>query len=1201
VKARYLAFILVLALSLFLLAVSSLSIWSTPLLAFNATPNTVYLNWTNGYQSNVTVASNNTNTLTKTSNITIEIYNATNSFAWNYSQFNNYASCLGNTNFLIVGNATTYGNVTGPINGSNTTYNSANFTLIYDPSTGIHPCSPGRYWIGNLTIANYTNSTEQVNVSVVLDIPISQNSSNNPLNNATGFGSFGYSTMPANATQYQSYFFNATSSGEAYVRNATSVLINLTGWPSSQDVDMFLFDNSGNLKAKSINKNASEQIIYSFLPSTSQMWEIRVYGNTSNTSGITYSGQILFNTLNMTNASNTAQKISLLNFTSAFGTSMNATNMSAINATLINEGNINLTNVAESIDLYHVERFAMSGNQNISVVVPNPDVASKLKISLNWTGASNYSFDVYKPDGTLAISSKNKYAYANITGAMQEEYNETTDISSGGYWRVSIKNNTAVANDVYTLTSMAYVNGSKWISTNFTNFNFNSIGLTNSTYTIQYNMTVQNDTLNGKYEGYVKYRDDSGSILRIPIEILANTSSLIVNNSFQSSTVTLNENAGANITRVLNITYNNTGSLPISLSNTNSSGILNLSSSNNNITFTYSAPSTIPANSSGTINVTISINTTLTGDVPGNYDGWIFLTANGSHPSSTFNLTLRVSLSNTLTVTLLGVTANGGGNTTRNSTAESVLVGFDISYINGTILENPLAVTVSNITSGWLSNINVTQIITLTSASNYSTATPVYCTSGCGGSGFFGNNHYYVNATVPANSNGGIYDMGLTLSYIRSGITFTGSGLGSTTGKYLVINNSGLYMSYTNSTDFNIQPTNTTNFYVNVTNYGPVDSNASLNSINFTELCPDYSIAGAIANAYPAGCIISNYASADARYNITVPANSSCIFWWTITAASIGNASTCTANVKGDGTFFNPNGLTVSGFVQSVSSATATTTTTTTTTNTPTTTNTEGMSFVVYQSLVAVQQNSSNYTDVRIQNTGNLTLNVSFSINGINSTWYTINDTSSRLLYRNLFAGYRANFAVGSAEVGDYQGAYSVFTGDQRFNQSFTLRVIPAPATQLEINSTLAQYKLNMTDLENQINQSRQGNMNVTLAEKTLADLKSKITQAQNYINTGDYFSANMLFTDIKNLINQTKTELATASEIGKQESRKQMFIYAGIGAAVLLIGIAAYLFWPTKGTNKMMFKGLKPKEPKEKEKEKDFDKLKEKYKDKEE
>jgi tetrahydromethanopterin S-methyltransferase subunit G len=1191
VKARYLAFILILALSLFFLVKPSLSIWSTPLLAFNATPNTVYLNWTSNYQTNVTITSNDTNSATNTSNITIEIYNTTSSLTWNYSQFNSYPSCLNSTNYLIVGNAITYGNVSGPINGSNITYNNVNFTLIYDLSTSIHPCSPGRYWLGNLTIGNYTNSTEQTYLSVILDIPISQNSSNNPLNNVTGLGSFGYSKMPANATQYQSYFFNATSSGDAYIRNATSVLINLTGWPSSQDVDLFLFDNSGNLKAKSINKNTNEEAVYGYLPSANQMWEIRVYGNSSNTSGITYYGQIVFNTLNMTNASDTSQRIDLLNFTSAFGTSMNVSNISTINLTLKNEGNINLTNVAESKYLYHVEKFVLSGNQNISIIVPNSTVASKLKVTLNWTGASNYSFDVYKSDGSLAMTSKNKHNSANMTGAMQEEYNETTSIGNGGYWRVNVKNNTNVTNDVYTLTALVYVNASEWISSNFTNFNFNTIELTNSTDTIQYNMTVPNDMLDGKYEGYIQFKDNAGSTLRVPVEVSTRTASLIVNNSFQSSTVTLNENINATLTKVLDITYNNTGSFPISISHTNSSGLLYLS--NNNISFTYDAPSTIPANSSGTINITININTTNTSDTVGTYEGWIFLNANESLPSSNFNLTLRVNLSKTLTVTFLGVKTYADSNTTRNSSAESVLLGFDISYINGTGLDNPYAINATNITS-WLNNINITTYnITLTDMTNYTSVSPIYS----GGVDYgFGANHYYVNGTVPENSLGGTYDMGLTVNYSKGGNVFSGSGLGSTTGKYLIINNSGLYMTYTNVSSVTLPSNNITRSYVNITNYGPVDSNASLTTINFTASCSSYyTISGADSSiSGPSGCT-ATYSSTANTYNVKIPANSTCILWWIITASNIDSDSTCSGSIQGDGLWFNPQGISYSVTVQSntTTSSSTDTTTTTTTTNTPTTTNTESMSFTVYQPLVTVQQNSSNYTDVRIQNTGNLTLNASFSISGINSAWYTINDTSSRLLFRNSYAGYRIYFAVGNVEVGDYQGYYSFFTGDQRLNQSFTLRILPALAKQIEINDTLAQYKFNMTDLEIELNQSRDKNLNITLAEQKFAELKAAIAEADGYIASGDYFNANKLLESIKDLINQTKTELSNAKVIGKQESRKQIFIYTGIVVGVVVIAAVAYLFWPTRGSKKgLSLKSLNPAE-----KERDFEKLKDKYK----
>ena len=709
-KIKYILPLFVILVSLFFLIKPSLSAWSSTVI-FNATPDTVYLNWTNAYQSNVTVISNNTINIT-----TISIYNSTNSFTWNYTQFNNFASCLNNTIYLVIRNDTAYSNTSGPINGSSTDTNNVSFIVVYDTNSSIHPCSPGRYLLRDLSVGN---STEQANINIILDIPLSGNSTNNPLSNSTGFGSFGPSLMPANATSYHSYFFNATSSSDSYIKNATSVLINLTGWPSSQDVDLFLFNSSGYLMAKSINKNTSEQIVYSYLPTSNQMWEIRVYGNSSNVSGITYYGQIIFNTLNVTNASDTDQRMDLLNFTSAFGSAMNATNVSTINISLKNEGYINLTNVVESHDLYHVQRFVSSGNRSIFIFVPNSTIASKLKVSLNWTGASNYSFDVYKPDGTLAMYSRNKHSFANITTSSEEEYNETTSIGDGGLWRVEITNNTNVTG-TYTLTSMFYVDSSEWISSNFTAHNFNT---TYSNYTVQYNLTVQNDTLDGKYEGYVQYRDNRGSILRVPIDVNVTTPSLMLNNSFQSSTVTLNENIGKNVTRTLNITYNNTGSFPITISAGSSA---NLSLSNKNISFTYSAPASIPAKSNGTINITIPINTSITGDTPGNYDGWISLNATDSHPSASFNLAIRLSLSSTLTVDFLGVKTYADTNTTRNSSAESVLFGFDVNYVGGSSLEEPLALNSSNITSIWLSNLNVSKTITLTNITNYTTTTPIY-------------------------------------------------------------------------------------------------------------------------------------------------------------------------------------------------------------------------------------------------------------------------------------------------------------------------------------------------------------------------------------------------------------------------------------------------------------------------------------------
>ena len=415
-------------------------------------------------------------------------------------------------------------------------------------------------------------------------------------------------------------------------------------------------------------------------------------------------------------------------------------------------------------------------------------------------------------------------------------------------------------------------------------------------------------------------------------------------------------------------------------------------------------------------------------------------------------------------------------------------------------------------------------------------------------------------------------------------------------------------MSYTNASSFSLQITNTTRFHVNITNYGPVDSNATLNTINFTETCADYNISGATGSVSGAGCV-ATYSSTANIYNVTVPPNgSSCMVWWTITAGSTGTGSACTGYVKGGGTWFNPTGLGVTITVGTSSSST--TTSTSSTAATPTTTS--NMEFTTAEILMLVQQNSSNYTDVGIKNTGTKSLDITFSVEGIDSSWYALNATS-KLIGSGFMAGFRVTFDIGSEEVKNYAGTYKAVSTGKTITKNFTLRVTPAPSTQIEINDTLAQYKLNLTELEKELNQTKEENVNVTIAEQKLAELKSKIAEAENYIEQGDYFSASQLLNSIKNLIDDTKNELSKAKEIIAQKKSRLIWIYAGIGAAVVVVGVVAYLFWPSKGgfhpkkgfafkEKKITFGGLKPLEKESKkssgiEMKGTFEKIKERFK----
>jgi hypothetical protein len=1118
---------------------------------FSVSPESVFINWTNNYNASITITANSTGPY-NTTNITLEIVNTT-TFLANYSQTPGATGCSADNFHLFVQNSTGYGNIIGPLNGTST-YNSSDVTLI--PST--LNCRAGRYTIQNLMIRNDTNSTENLNITVTLDIPFST-SLPESLNSATGIGGFD-GIMPPNATTYHSYYFNATSSSDAQIPNITSVAISMSGWAPDQDVDLFLFDDSG-LKAKSINKGTSEWLVYNFLPSSAAMWEIRIYGNSTNSSGIPYTGSIVFSSLNVTNASDTGQQISLINFTSTFGSALNATNTSTVNLLLKNEGSINLTSVSETKELYYIQRFGGAGSKNFTVFVPSSSVFSKIRVSLNWTGGSDYSFDVYRTDGTKVMDSMNKHKYAKVANAMREEYNETTSLTStSGNWRIEVKNNT-IANDPYNVTVYMYTDASSWITSNFTNgTRINGIAFNNSTYTVQINLTVQNITMDGKYEGYVQYQDISGATVRIPVEVTTKTATLVVNNTLDSSQVTIDENIGAGLTKVLNITIDNTGSYPLWFTTVNSSGILNLSSANRNITFTYSTPpSPIEPGGSGMVNITIQINTTLTNNTEGLYTGYIIFITNDSHPYSNFTLNLAVKLNSSLILNFTGINPVSIAPTQ----SENVTISFGMTYVNGTAMDDPYNFTTNNFYV-WLisSNYSSYRIPTNTSQNLtiYNGTTPnIYCTGGCSPGQ---PNSYNLNATIPANSVGGVYEVHVLANYPRiDGISFTGEGVSSRQGKYLTINNSGLYMAPAagNDTSYMLYPGNSTRFYVNVTNYGPVASSKTLNSISYIESCSDYSVTSVAPGTI--NCLDSSVSGS--TVNISVAGGSSCLVYWTITAGSSGSGTTCEGRIYGNGTWYNPDGWTMYVHVYN---------TTTTETTTPgegkggeTETYVANLAFTKAENLILVRQNSTNSTTVVVKNTGNKTQNVTFSIETINSSWYTVNSTFAKNLAKNKEVAFVVTFSVGDVNISDYPGKFKANSSEKTITSDFILRVTPGPAKQAEINDTLISYKIEMLQLEQELNQSKAQGANVSVAESKLAELKAKITQAENYIKQGDYNSAYLLFNSIKTLVDDVKSELQAAKKIIEEQKKWDWLNYVFIAIGVVVAGILAYLFWPTK------------------------------------
>jgi len=1138
--------------------------WSTTM-QFSVIPDTVYLNWTNNYNSIFNITANNTY---QGGLFSVTINNGTlgtgaHSLFFNYTS-NNYdcGSYVYHCANLMIYN--TSGNVkVQSISFTNTSVpNNETFYLI-NTSANL----PGGRYIGTIQIYNTSLSTEQANITAILDIPLD-------VSNNTGIGTFGSATnmygFPANNSLYHSIYFNTSS-----MVNATNIKINISGWLSSQSVDLLLF-NGSNLVGKSTNKYSNNQsLIYSFLPPSPAMWEIRIYGNDTRT--VSYFGTIYYSTLDVSSRSidygiKNASTLS----TPAYS---NSTNIA-----LANVGVLNISNIMETKELYYVTRFYGNGTRNFTFLIPDSSIAQKIKVSLNWTTptSSIYMFNVYKPDKTFAINSLNKFLYANASSSEAEEYNETTDISSG-YWIVEVKNSTVNSSveNAYNVSIYITVNASAWITTNYINsssgvtLNASTFGLASSTTSVNVNLTIPNSTMNGIYEGYLKYLDVNGVGARIPIRINVSAPVLLVNGTWNTATASVTENINTSLSttplKTFNITINNTGSVDITDITTINSTSLNLTSNSSYyINLSYQAPTRIPAGKSGVLNITMTPNTDITLGKVGEYRGWITLLTNNSeysaYPYSNFTLNLLFNLTKLLDVRITGINPYDGSATNwiqNTSSPKNVTIEYlNVYYMNGTKFAGTALFNFPNISYVYLTNpsasyqsANLNLIQT-----GFSPDFENPATSG----------NYRFNITLPTNLTGGSYKVNVHLK--DSTGLLEGEGSNTT----LFVNNTGLYMSTSNSTSISIGNTSLTYFGVNVSNYGNLAASEDYIMFSKPTSCSGYTVEFSSASG---GC-----GSGAVNSLLTIPAyNTSCIVTWRITGGSSA-ASACTSNIIGSPSshWFNPNGINVSVTVTAAGSSSTTDTSTSNTALNTTTTYTPNLAFTKAETLITIQQNSSYSTDIGISNTGQTNQNVTFSIDTINSSWYSINATNIYLIVGKA-GGFKVIFNVGNVDVKDYNGVFRATSPTKAITSNFVLRVTPAPTTKTQINETLQSYRANMTSLEQQLSQLKKQGYNVTDAEAKFSELESKVEEAESYIRSGDYNSAYYLFDSINNLLSEVKSDLSKVKKtggLGFISLPQGITLYVLIGVGVAVGGVLAYLFWPTRGPAKPAY-GAKAEEVK--------------------
>jgi hypothetical protein len=551
-----------------------------------------------------------------------------------------------------------------------------------------------------------------------------------------------------------------------------------------------------------------------------------------------------------------------------------------------------------------------------------------------------------------------------------------------------------------------------------------------------------------------------------------------------------------------------------------------------------------------------------------------------SHPYETFNLTLRLNLTNLLDVRVQEVKSTDGDTWTLNSSVENATAEFKIYYVNGTAIESQNSLNTSNFTV-WLTHVNVTsyRIPTSGGLSIYNGTNPIY-----NGIDPF----YRINFTVPANIPGGQYSVHVMANYTKNP-SYGGEGSNQT----LIINNTGLKLTALTTTSFSFYEGESAEYLnISVINYGPINPGGSITMDDWTN---------ATITAYWANdsCISGQnersftFTASDPDGTIGANGTETCVFSWKIQPASSVSSDTEVSNLKILATDANFSGIeNIYILVQDNTTTTTTVPSSSSSSSSSSTSNasskvsgtTDYLNIVDYPSSISIEQGGSKKVGITVNNTNKtLTQNMIVSVIDINSSWYSVNPSTAVKLKRGASYTFEVTFNIpNNASIGDYSAKFnatSVYINPTKPDvsfiydtvlKSFTLKVTPGEALKSEINTKLSQYKNDMNSLDEQINQSKNKNYNTSEVESLLDQLSTKISQANSYVSNGDYSSAYNLLDGIASLINQTESALINLNPITGQVGEVEGDWWSWgkwvvIVVVVIVSFVLGYMLWPTK------------------------------------
>ncbi len=1167
---------------------------------FTVTPDNVYLNWSS---MNISLTSNNDSVILLVHNTSTSVqpqyfpsnyYNVDVDGADSiYKGFNSSERLMcftesGNSGmkFVVQNSSGSYTNMSDVLNNTNSTL----FTL-----TAYQFCPPG-FYSGQFNVTqNGTNDYATLNMSV--SIPISGQNTFNESGSKAGFkGIFSGSGVHI-------YYFN-TSLAE----NLTGVTINLSWTDYNQDVDIFLFDSSGNLLGKSVEKTGRDAVAYVSLPETSDMWQIRISGNVS--SSVNYTGWLYFTTLNITNTSNPNERLSSLNFGSL---DPNETS-GRINFTLVNVDTKIWSGVKERKEIYRIDSWT-SQNQANSYQFFVPNFAQKVKVKIEWNGPTRWVISLNDSNNNFIGNSSGKYYAANLSNATQEEFivfNGPFNTTNDGLWNITVNNLTSITGN-YNLTAYVWIPNSLIISDYPTSFTFNATGVGNYSKNVSVYVSIpSNNITNGTYEGFIEYYKPGEWNLRLPLNFHVKAGLLLINDTLETITVHLKDNIGfnrlgSNALKV-SLPVRNIGEYNITYTNTTSDYKLNNTAHTDKyIDFNVTWPDNpIKANSTDELNITIYISTSKTGDVEGIYRGNITFdtstqSANSSsYPFKKFVVIIEVNLTKYLEVNVTSVSPTFVSQT-ENST--NITASITVKLANGSYISENETMKIYDFTSTKLKEGNVTTTTYTLQNITGNNPSGVACPSS-------NPSHIcMIKSTLPGGSVGGRYYYIVSLRFNTSvlggdGVNLTGTG---TSSQQIVINNTGIFLSGTDHPP-DVYEGETIVYTVLMRNYGPLEAKDL--QIRFDKGSCKITVTRNTNMEYTNCTSATSGSNSDTDWKI--PSLSGYSGWWKLSWNIKGNdvdedSSCSSAAVKVISNHSHFPDIT-SIYINVLNNESTTTTQQQQqqeSTNIGCSSNSDcaddeycyngvctavscpnghvsnhvcipyqrKLSITEYPREASVMQGSTTSLKVTVKNIGDLSATTKLEIiPSLNGTTFSVSPDSYTLL-----SGISGIFTVkvsvsNKTEIGRYNlqfKAYATENSSVYDTKDFTLVVEPTEETKIYVNKTYNDIKKMFNDISLQfegIIPTMVSDINYTRANRTYTRLITMLKEAENYLRAEKYVDAYMLLKEANESLKSFQEEVNKLIEEKMTKESSNMWIFIGIGIAVVVIGaLLVYLLLPPK------------------------------------